>query len=329
MEKNFIVGSKYEGIPIPIREGYVFDGWYTELVNGTKITESSTLLSTVDHTVYARWNVCEVGIELGNCIKNAKTQGFNSTMEADLYRYQGTDVYNYVCFGTNSKDVCLENPNTYLYRIIGVNSDNQVKLIKKEALNSEIKWFANNTDIIWPNSIIYSEINGAGFLTNETYVPEGWSNKISTMSWKYGDLYKYAQDISSLGSASNLYSIESGWTNTTSAKVGLMYVHDYFYAPQSGGLNCNSSSSSCKASWIHLSNNDEDKLNAMEWTIMRHGYNSYYGAWVSWLIYADGTINWGNSEYLYSREARPVFFLENNVKYASGTGTLSDPFMIS
>jgi len=331
-EMKFIVGSKYEGMPIPVREGYIFDGWYTELIDGTKITETSTVSLATDHTLYARWksSICEVGIELGSCIKNAKTQGFNSTIEADLYRYQGTNVDNYVCFGTNSKDVCLENPNTYLYRIIGVNSDNQVKLIKKETLNSEIKWFTNNTDITWPNSILYSEINGNGFLTNETYVPNDWNNKISTTNWKYGDLFLYAQDIPSLGTdaASDLYTTENGWTNTIDAKIGLMYIHDYFYAFQSGGLNCNNYYSQCKESWIHLSNNDEEKLSAMEWTMMRHGYNSYYGAWVSWLIYDDGTINWGNSEYLYSREARPVFYLENNVKYASGIGTLGEPFII-
>ncbi|MGN1303858.1 MAG: RICIN domain-containing protein [Oscillospiraceae bacterium] len=44
--------DKYGDLPIPTREGYYFDGWYTAANGGTKITSSSTYISS---TLYAHW----------------------------------------------------------------------------------------------------------------------------------------------------------------------------------------------------------------------------------------------------------------------------------
>lgn len=42
-------------MPEPTRYGYGFSGWYTERVNGTKITASTKCLLTEDQTLYAQW----------------------------------------------------------------------------------------------------------------------------------------------------------------------------------------------------------------------------------------------------------------------------------
>ena len=48
-------GSPYGELPIPTRDGYTFNGWYTELSGGNKI-EAATFVSTAgDHTLYANW----------------------------------------------------------------------------------------------------------------------------------------------------------------------------------------------------------------------------------------------------------------------------------
>ena len=61
-----------------------------------------------------------------------------------------------------------------MYRIIGVNSNGQLKLIKKEALNSTMKWCNSySADFPWRSSTIYSNINGSSFLSNSSYVPCG------------------------------------------------------------------------------------------------------------------------------------------------------------
>jgi len=41
--------------PIPIREGYIFTGWWTEAVGGVKVISTDTFLSNEDHTLYAQW----------------------------------------------------------------------------------------------------------------------------------------------------------------------------------------------------------------------------------------------------------------------------------
>lgn len=61
------LSGKLSALPAqPTLEGYTFDGWYTELVGGTKISTSTVF--TGDTTVYAHWTV-----------KNATTSTSTST----------------------------------------------------------------------------------------------------------------------------------------------------------------------------------------------------------------------------------------------------------
>ncbi len=53
--KTVYYGSTYGDLPAPTRSGYAFDGWYTASNGGSKITSSSTVSTTSNHTLYARW----------------------------------------------------------------------------------------------------------------------------------------------------------------------------------------------------------------------------------------------------------------------------------
>ncbi len=48
-------GSTYGTIPTPSKPGYTFDGWYTALSGGTKVTSSTIVTNISNHTLYARW----------------------------------------------------------------------------------------------------------------------------------------------------------------------------------------------------------------------------------------------------------------------------------
>ena len=48
-------GKALGELPIPSRDYYTFDGWYTSTTGGTKVTESNTYYSANDMTVYAHW----------------------------------------------------------------------------------------------------------------------------------------------------------------------------------------------------------------------------------------------------------------------------------
>lgn len=50
-----ITGEPYGTLPIPTRQGYTFDGWYTAKTGGSKVTDSTKVTATGDHTLYARW----------------------------------------------------------------------------------------------------------------------------------------------------------------------------------------------------------------------------------------------------------------------------------
>jgi uncharacterized repeat protein (TIGR02543 family) len=53
--KTVYYGSAYGELPAPTRSGYSFLGWYTASNDGTLITSSSTVSTTANHTLYARW----------------------------------------------------------------------------------------------------------------------------------------------------------------------------------------------------------------------------------------------------------------------------------
>ena len=53
--KNVTYDSTYGELPTPTRTGYTFQGWYSAVSGGTKITSGSTVSTTSDQTLYARW----------------------------------------------------------------------------------------------------------------------------------------------------------------------------------------------------------------------------------------------------------------------------------
>ena len=47
--------STYGELPIPTRDGYVFDGWYTAAEGGEKVTSATEMVIFSSQTLYARW----------------------------------------------------------------------------------------------------------------------------------------------------------------------------------------------------------------------------------------------------------------------------------
>jgi len=332
--KDVSYDSTYGSLPTPTRDNYQFDGWYTQTTGGTKITDTTVVVLTSNQTLYAHWTkvaICLADTEIGTCVMDAKTKGFNSVVEGGLYRYQGTTVDNYICFGTSDKNTCLGNTDRYMYRIIGVNSNTQVKLIKMTSIG-EMQWHSNiASNITWSNTPIRSNINGSNYLNNTTYLPTGWNSKIATTAWKYGSNSTFST------SAENLYKIENGFSSTASQKIALLYLHDYYYSYQSGGLNCSASASTCKTSWLHLSNNDKNLpadndsnkyFPSGEWITNSYGpYSSSSAPYRATSIEGAGHPGMFKNYRYYS--IRPVFYLTKTVKYQSGMGTITDPIIVS
>ena len=47
--------GKLSSLPTPTMEGYTFNGWYTEMVGGSKVSTSTVFAG--DTTIYAHWTV--------------------------------------------------------------------------------------------------------------------------------------------------------------------------------------------------------------------------------------------------------------------------------
>lgn len=53
--KIVTIGSSYDTLATVSRPGYTFAGWYTSAVGGTLVEDTTTVTSTVNHTLFARW----------------------------------------------------------------------------------------------------------------------------------------------------------------------------------------------------------------------------------------------------------------------------------
>ena len=75
-------GTAVGALPLPVREGYAFGGWWTAKTKGTKISASTKV--TKNATFYARWTVrkykvaAAVNVKAGGAVSGAGTKAYKS-----------------------------------------------------------------------------------------------------------------------------------------------------------------------------------------------------------------------------------------------------------
>ena len=273
---------------------------------------------------------------------------YQTNLEGDGYRYGGsgnigesTNPDNFICFGTTDQTACTNNPEKYMYRIIGVfldsDGNNHVKLMKYKHLGL-YQWNSDETvDISWNKSTLYSSLNGSLFLQSNEYdyfQNTIWSNKLENWTWSavntqtyyHGTSYyniKFSQIyLNEMNRSSN--TLYSEWLNPV-AKIGLMYMSDYALSIGEESLNyvCYSNFDDLKNSWIYIANNNSN--NTYEWTISRYGVSG--GIYKSWRIQNNGRIS--EDDVSLAGVIRPVFYLASDVNITNeGDGSLENPFVI-
>ena len=281
-------------------------------------------------------------------------QTYNEALSASVEKGYLTknNIKNFVCFGSNTTPCPTEN----LYRIIGV-IDGKVKLIKWSYATSsllgtdgdyrnrsgtsisysyvsglQVENSLNENGYFWNNatqSNVWSESNlnkinlNTNFINN---VGTTWANKIATTTWKVG-VSPYTFEVVYSLVPKTLYQYEVGrnaLSTTYNAKVGLMYISDYYYGANPlawtlVGYNSDYSKSYASAkgeNWLYMG--------GYEWTISASGdtTDGYSVFLVSAGFLTGMYVNW---EFF----VRPVFNLESSVTYVSGNGTQSDPIRIN
>ena len=274
-------------------------------------------------------------------------QTYNEVLNASVEKGYLTkdNVKNFVCFGTDASPCPTEN----LYRIIGV-FNNQVKLIKYDYAKSSLlgtdgdfsqeytsNYFSgeqgespsSNSLYYWNNAgtNTWSESNLNKINLNTNFVNNIgtiWAKKIATTTWKVGG-GSWANIATSVPATAYQYEVgSSASTPPYDAKIGLMYVTDYYY-------------SASPSAWTLVGYNSSDATKDYRFS---KGENWLYGGGWDWTIsrnsdYSDYAfrVDFNGSMYgfnvYYNVGARPSFSLLSSTTYVSGSGTQSDPIRIN
>jgi hypothetical protein len=273
-------------------------------------------------------------------------QTYNEALNASVEKGYLTkdNVKNFVCFGSDATTCPTEN----LYRIIGV-FNNHVKLIKYDYAKSSLlgtdgdfsqeytsNYFSgeqgespsSNSLYYWnnagTNTWSASKLNTVNLNTNfTTNIGTAWANKIATTTWKVGG-GTYANLRDAVPKTAYQYEVGSSASTTTyDAKIGLMYVSDYYYSASPSAWTLVGYNSDYTKSYASAKGENWLYGGGWDWTISRNSDNSYFAFDVRY----DGCVSYhGVNDY---GGVRPSFSLLSSVTYVSGSGTSSDPIRIN
>ncbi len=84
--KTVTYDSTYGDLATTLRSGYTFTGWYTQMSDGTKIENTTTVSTQADHTLYAHWTVDSYAITY------TLSGGTNAVSNPDSYTIQTPTV---------------------------------------------------------------------------------------------------------------------------------------------------------------------------------------------------------------------------------------------
>ena len=279
------------------------------------------------------------------------------------YRYYGPNPNNYICLDMEGQSTC---PDKHLYRIIGSiyeekENTNRIKLIKATPLadetTSEFSWdytssgsynnlWATITSGNYSNSLIsgsqlmkllnsgawWNGTSGSYYNGSTTATTVNFTNyKLSDKAKSYISTSRYYLGgySTSYITTNEMYGYERGTRRKDGNRplywdgyVGLMYASDYGYA---AGNSCVNGTRlldyevECRNNdWLYISNTDQ-------WLMVPNSIN--FGL----VFYV------GSSGYIYDssdfgiyidRSVRPVFYLTPSASITSGTGTLTDPYIL-
>ena len=151
----------------PVRDGYVFVGWFTDEAFTKQLTY---VMPKTNTTAYAKWQVLETGSAVTVPMTFTDNDGcYLVSEEADGIKFTATagkDTYSYVI----APIPCgVRNNNTVVVELIGTKGTNVI--LKVEGGNAEsatevtVEMTGENQKVIWSDEAKkFSSVGGAGFL---------------------------------------------------------------------------------------------------------------------------------------------------------------------
>ena len=246
----------------------------------------------------------------GKYIRNLSPKGLETTARNGLYRFVGTSN-NYINIGGISYRIIGITDNSTINTSLGL-KENQLKLIKATPVGTHAWSSSRTNNYPFGNSSndLYTYLNNT-VINNTSVIPSSFKNSISSVKWYNGDA-SYGTSASAIAS----YEMKSITSKT--AKLGLMYLSDYFYSSTYGGTT-NCYNTTCNSSWIYNSSYNQ-------WTMSRNGRGNNTG-YIAGSIDTSGKTN--NTMVVYSLYYSPVFYLNENMVISSGNGSFTTPFIIN
>lgn len=95
----------------PTRNGFNFDGWYSMREAGSKLTTSSKLISSNDHTVYAHWSAKPITLSNQNFTFTYSSVKQSSRMTNAT---GGSGLYTYTISGSGASNFSISNNNLFV-----------------------------------------------------------------------------------------------------------------------------------------------------------------------------------------------------------------------
>lgn len=187
--KNIIYNLEYGALDTPVKNGYTFNGWYTAVSGGTKVTSTTKKSTLGDQTLYAQYTSHKLTIEYNGNGSNVKWCSKSSDYNMDTNKYvtkssvrykevipygqnisykSGFSDYNndsYICFSklgnsavsgnewiTKDKNKKY-NQATKTYNAQDVSSDNGCNLLTEENcyIQVNVNWAPNTYSITLDN----------------------------------------------------------------------------------------------------------------------------------------------------------------------------------
>ena len=264
------------------------------------------------------------------------------------YRYYGPNPNNYVCLDMAGQSSC---PDRSLYRIIGSIYEekagiNLLKVIKATTLTDgstnvfsfdynssrsyKNNWSTSTLMTLLNSGAWWSNTSGSYYNNSTTAITLNFTNKGLTDTAKKmvnDSLYYLGGWNANSIKVNDMYGYERGKTTYSGnplkweGKVGLMYPSDYGYA---AGTSCTtgtafSSYGTCKTkNWLYNSS-------TFQWLMPPNPENSTF----AWYVGVTGNVGHINVTTNSNGLVSPVFYLKYDVSVTGGTGTSTDPYILS
>ncbi len=256
----------------------------------------------------------------------------NCLVNENGYRYEGKNPNNYVLF------------NDELWRVIGVFSmeteagttENLVKLIRNETLDG-LAWHGSNTND-WSTATLQQQLNN-GYLNatdstcnfyrsytktcyfSETGINSTARNMIESVVWNLGGTSSTSATADSFYTAERGTTVYSGRPTKWTGKVGLMYPSDYGYAVLAS--SCARTTDLGGYDRTACAGNNWLKSDSYQWTLTPRSSSSYN----VFDVYYFGNLYSNSAASGFG--ARPSIYLKSNIAIMGGSGTYSDPYLLS